>query len=154
MGCALCLLSYDHLQYFIHYSLSTHLVGHRFAQLLCSSLGFDWLMLFMKKSIHTETVVRSVRILVQLLCDPSLQAKFHDGDIFGSWVTGFETISLEMTKLLSNSLTYFNPLKQAIHLPQIPVPGAVLLAQLLPHHAGLSQVGMLYMCSIDTTLTL
>ena len=97
----------------------------------------------MGKSIHTETVVRSLRILVQILCDPTLQAKFHEGDIFGSWVIGFETISTEMTQLLSNSLTYFNPLKQAVHLPQIPVPGAVLLSQLLPHHAELSQVSVL-----------
>jgi len=128
-------------------------LNSRFAHQLCSALGFDWLMLFLGKSIHTETVVRSLRILAQLLCDPALQSKFSSGDIFGSWVLGFETISTEMTQLLSNSLTYFNPLKQTIHLPQVPVPGSVLLSQLLPHHAALSQVVIVvHMCNTCSCL--
>ena len=134
--------THTHTYTHTHTHAHAHTHTHRFAQQLCSALGFDWLMLFMDKSIHTETVVRSLRILVQLLCEPSLQAKFHEGDIFGTWVIGFETISTEMTQMLSQSLLYFNPLRQSVHLPQIPVPGAILLAQLLPHHAHLSQVRM------------
>ena len=77
-------------------------------------------MLFMDARIHTQTVLRALRILIQLLTDSSLKQKFHDGDIFGGWVNGFELISSEMKDLLSKSLHYFTPLKQNL---QHPLPG-------------------------------
>ena len=145
-------LTHVHTHTHSHSHSHSHSHTHRFAQQLCSALGFDWLMLFMDKSIHTETVVRSLRILVQLLCEPSLKAKFHEGDIFGTWVIGFETISTEMTQMLSQSLLYFNPLRQSGHLPQIPVPGDILLAQLLPNHAQLSEVRMKIILTLPSVL--
>jgi len=100
-------------------------------------LGFDWLMLFLHGNIHQETVNRALRILVQLLSDSTLLQRFHEGDIFGSWVYGFETISPEMCK---SSTVNFNPLKRNVHTP---LAGATLLSQLLPSHSQTSQVYLL-----------
>ncbi len=55
------------------------LTSFRFAHDLYHSLGFDWLFLFMHATIHTETVVRAVRILVQLLSDHTLKQHFLNG---------------------------------------------------------------------------
>ena len=61
----------------------------------------------------------------------------HEGDIFGGWVYGFETISPEICKLLESSTINFNPLKRSVHTP---LAGATLLSQLLPSHSQSSQV--------------
>jgi len=68
------------------------------------ALRFDWLMLFLHGNIHQETVNRALRILVQLLSNSTLLQRFHEGDIFGGWVCGFETISPETCKLLESSI--------------------------------------------------
>ena len=47
-------------------------------------------MLFLHGNVHQETVNRALRILVQLLSDSTLLQRFHEGDIFGGWVYGFE----------------------------------------------------------------
>jgi len=52
----------------------------RFARELYHSLGFDWLFLFMSSTVHTETVVRAVRVLVQMLCDHTLRQHFINGE--------------------------------------------------------------------------
>ena len=97
-------------------------------------------MLFLHGNVHQETVNRALRILVQLLSDSTLLQRFQEGDIFGDWVCGFETISPEMCKLLEKSTTNFNPLKRSMHTP---LPGATLLSQLLPSHSQSSQVYLL-----------
>ena len=97
-------------------------------------------MLFLHGNVHQETVNRALRILVQLLSDSTLLQRFHEGDIFGDWVYGFETISPEMCKLLESSTSNFNPLKRTMHTP---LPGATLLSQLLPNHSQSSQVYLL-----------
>lgn len=96
-------------------------------------------MLFLQANLHTETVVRALRMLVYLLCEPALKQKFRDGDIFGGWVHGFETISIEMTKLLNESPN-FSPLSASM---KSPLPGAAVLSQLLPNHIHSSQVFLL-----------
>jgi len=97
-------------------------------------------MLFLHGNVHQETVNRALRILVQLLSDSTLLQRFHEGDIFGGWVYGFETISPEMCKLLESSTVNFNPLKRSVHTP---LAGATLLSQLLPSHSQSSQVYLL-----------
>ena len=82
--------------------LSHPLPLSRFAHQVHRALRFDWLMLFLHGSVHQETVNRALRILVQLLSDSTLLQRFHEGDIFGGWVYGFETISPEMCKLQSS----------------------------------------------------
>ena len=112
----------------------------RFAHQIHRALGFDWLMLFLHSNIHKETVNRALRILVQLLSDATLLQKFHEGDIFGGWVHGFETISPEMSHLLETSTTNFNPFKPSMHKP---LPGAAVLSVLLPNHSQSAQVFLL-----------
>ena len=97
-------------------------------------------MLFLHNNIHKETVNRALRILVQLLSDSTLLQKFHEGDIFGGWVHGFETISPEMSQLLETSTANFNPFKPSMHKP---LPGAAVLSVLLPNHSHSSQVYLL-----------
>ena len=97
-------------------------------------------MLFLHGNVHQETVNHALQILVQLLSDSTLLQRFHEGDIFGDWVYGFETISHEMCKLLESSTSNFNPLNRTMHTP---LPGATLLSQLLPNLSQSSQVYLL-----------
>ena len=97
-------------------------------------------MVFLQADIHLDTVIKALRILVHLLCDRTLFQKFHDGEIFGAWVHGFESISVEMSGLLTTS-TSFNPLRGT--QTQMPLPGAAVLAQYLPHHLQSPQVFLL-----------
>ena len=54
------------------------------------------------------------------------------------WVQGFESISKEMTDLISNAIPYFNPLRLqgggASSVSTTTLQGTQLLCQLLPHH--------------------
>ena len=101
-------------------------------------------MLFMQAAIHIDTVVRALRILVQLLHDTFLSSKFHEGEIFGGWVVGFGGVSDEMTKMIKDATTHFSPLIELQKSnPQLPLSGAAVLANLLPHHANSAQVYLL-----------
>ena len=66
-----------------------------------------------------ETVSRAMRILLNLLGSPDLRQKFHDGEIFGGWVHGFDSISKEMTQMLEHA-TALSPLKTSL---QSSLPG-------------------------------
>jgi len=70
-------------------------------------------------NVHQETVNRALRILVQLLSNSTLFQRFHEGDIFGGWVYGFDT-SPEMCELLESSTVNFNPLRRSVHSPSWP----------------------------------
>jgi hypothetical protein len=63
----------------IYYYVYVSSLYPRFACELYQSLGFDWLFLFMHATIHMETVVRAVRILVQMLADSQLRQHFLNG---------------------------------------------------------------------------
>ena len=132
---------YTHI-HILTYKLS---YTHSFTRLFSSALGFDWLMLFMDASIHSETVTRAVRILIQLLTDPTLRPKFREGDIFGGWVKGFDSISSDMSRLLSTSVPHFNPLRPSTNSQ---LPGASVLTYLLPNHAHLSHLFLLLVASL------
>ena len=99
----------------------------------------------MDASIHAETVSRAVRILIQLLTDPTLRLKFHDGEIFGGWVQGFDSISTNMSRLLSTSVPNFNPLRPSTNSQ---LAGASVLTYLLPHHAHLSHLFLLLVANL------
>ena len=124
--------------------LNTHTICS-FIYVFNSALGFDWLMLFMDASIHAETVSRAVRILIQLLTDPTLRVKFHEGDIFGGWVQGFDSISSDMSRLLSRSVSHFNPLKPSTNSQ---LSGASVMSYILPHHAHVSHLFLLLVASL------
>ena len=124
---------------------SQHAYNDSFTRVFNSALGFDWLMLFMDASIHAETVSRAVRILIQLLTDPTLRVKFREGDIFGGWVQGFDSISMDMSRLLSRSVPHFNPLKPSTNSQ---LSGASVLTYILPHHAHVSHLFLLLVASL------
>ena len=91
--------------------------------------------------MHTDTVTRALRMLIQLLSVEILQQKFREGDIFGPWMKkGFETLPPEMLILLETSMTQVNPLKPH---SQFPLPGIAILSILLPHHLHTPQVFLL-----------
>lgn len=98
------------------------------------------MLLFLHKNTHTDTVTRALRMLIQLLTLEKIQQKFHDGDISGPWLRGFEMLPPEMTTLLETSVTQINPLKPH---SQFPLPGVAILSQLLPNHFQSSQVFLL-----------
>lgn len=56
------------------------------------------------------------------------------------WVQGFESISREMTDLISNAVPHFNPLRlqgggaSSVSTTTTTLQGTQLLCQLLPHH--------------------
>ena len=112
----------------------------RFALLLCEALGLDWLMLFLHRNTHTDTITRALRMLIQLLSIERIQQKFHEGEIFGPWVKGFEMLPSELTTILETCVTQVNPLKPQ---SQFPLPGISLLSSLLPHHLHCPQVFLL-----------
>ena len=112
----------------------------RFAVLLSQAVGLDWVLLFLQPNIHSDTITRALRILIQLLSVEKLQQKFHEGDIFGSWVKGFEKLPMEMRNMLETSVTQVNPLKLNA---QFPLPGIAVLSHLLPHHLHSPQVYLL-----------
>ena len=90
--------------------------------------------------MHTDTVTRALRMLIQLLSVEKLQQKLHEGDIFGPWMKGFEMLPPEMLILLETSMTQVNPLK--LH-SQFPLPGIAILSILLPRHLHTPQVFLL-----------
>ena len=112
----------------------------RFALLLSDALGLDWILLFLQKHIHTDTVTRALRMLVQILSLEKIQQKFHEGEIFGPWLRGFEMLPPELTTLLETSVTQINPLRPT---SQFPLPGVTTLSHLLPNHFHSSQVFLL-----------
>ena len=122
-----------------HVQSPTHHVP-RFALLLGEALGLDWILLFLHRHTHHDTVIRALRLLVQLLSLEKLQQRFHDGELFGPWIRGFGTLPPEMTTLIETSVTQLNPLKPH---PQFPLPGVAVLATLLPRHLGSPQVFLL-----------
>lgn len=124
-------------------NMHTHTLSY--TRLFNSALGFDWLMLFMDARIHAETVSTAVRILIQLLTDSNLRLKFHEGEIFGGWVQGFDSISSDMSRLLSTSVAYFNPLKPATNTQ---LSGACVLTYILPNHAHLSHLFLLLVANL------
>lgn len=112
----------------------------RFALLWSEAVGLDWILLFLHRNTHTETVTHALRILIQLLSIEKLQQKFHEGEIFGSWVKGFENLPPELSTLLETTITQFNPLKPH---SQFPLPGVAILSHVLPHHLHSPQVFLL-----------
>ena len=55
---------------------------YRFANQVSTTLGFDWLIMFVQPPVHVETVVRAIRMLVLLSSEKSLRNKFLSGMIF------------------------------------------------------------------------
>ena len=113
---------------------------YRFAVLVSEAVGLDWVLLFLHANTHTDTVSRALRLLVQLLSIERLQQRFHEGEIFGPWVKGFENLPPDISTLLETSMTQVNPLKPQ---SQFPLPGAPILSRLLPHHLHSPQVFLL-----------
>ena len=97
-------------------------------------------MLLLQPNLHTDTITRSLRMLIQLLSVEKLQQKFHEGELFGPWVKGFEKLPPEMLTLLETSVTQINPLKPH---SQFPLPGIAVLSSLLPNHLHCAQVFLL-----------
>ena len=82
---------------------------------------------------------------------------YFAGDIFGCWVKGFDSISMEMTNLVVKSLTYLNPFQSssaggsssssAPHSAQL-IQGPAILSSLLPRHSDLPQIYLLLSASL------
>ena len=128
------------VQISLYFCFKLTLLHIRFALLLGDVLGLDWILLFLQPNTHSDTVTRALRILIQLLSIERLQQRFHDGEIFGGWLRGFEGLPPEMTTLIETSVTQLNPLRPHFHLP---LPGVALLSSLLPHHLHCVQVFLL-----------
>ena len=108
----------------------------RFVHLVCDTLGFDWLLLFLQTQVHLDTVVRALRMLVLLLSDPSLRKRFVVGDIFGGWLSGMQNTLPEYTKERQRHLHFS---LSSSHRPDIQLQGILCLARLLPNHLESAQ---------------
>ena len=53
---------------------------------LHKTLGFDWLMLFLQRHLHSSTVVATVRLLLLMLRNQPMLQKFRDGSSNGGWL--------------------------------------------------------------------
>lgn len=72
---------------------STHIFKkYRACEELVKVLGFDWLLTFMEEHLHPTTVTAAMRILVILLSNQSILAKFKEGLSGGGWLDQTDSV--------------------------------------------------------------
>jgi hypothetical protein len=59
---------------------------NRVAEEIHRILGFDWLMLFLQRHLHSSTVILTVRLLLQMLRQNILLTRFREATSNGGWL--------------------------------------------------------------------
>ncbi|CCF23439.1 WD repeat and FYVE domain-containing protein 3 [Caenorhabditis elegans] len=59
---------------------------------LVRTLGFDWLFALMSPGVHSGTIYLALRILLLILNQPSLLARFKEGSANGGWLSEADSV--------------------------------------------------------------
>ncbi|XP_078532420.1 WD repeat and FYVE domain-containing protein 3 isoform X3 [Lissotriton helveticus] len=116
---------------------------------LVKILGFDWVVMFMEEHLHSTTVTAAMRILVVLLSNQSILARFKEGLSGGGWLD--QTDSVLTNKI--GTVLGFNVGRSAsgrstlreINRDACHFPGFAVLHSYLPKHTNVPALYFLLM---------
>ncbi|XP_078070095.1 WD repeat and FYVE domain-containing protein 3 isoform X4 [Mustelus asterias] len=111
--------------------------------------GFDWLLMFMEEHLHPTTVTAAMRILVVLLSNQSILAKFKEGLSGGGWLDQTDSVltnkigtvlGFNVGRIAGGRSTVREINRDACH-----VPGFFILQSFLPKHTNVPELYFLLM---------
>ncbi|XP_048460451.1 WD repeat and FYVE domain-containing protein 3 [Rhincodon typus] len=111
--------------------------------------GFDWLLMFMEEHLHPTTVTAAMRILVVLLSNQSILAKFKEGLSGGGWLDQTDSVltnkigtvlGFNVGRIAGGRSTVREINRDACH-----VPGFYILQSFLPKHTNVPELYFLLM---------
>ncbi|XP_036384178.1 WD repeat and FYVE domain-containing protein 3 isoform X2 [Megalops cyprinoides] len=116
---------------------------------LVRTLGFDWLLMFMEEHLHSSTVTAAVRILVVLLSNQPILARFKEGLCGGGWLDHTDSVltnkigtvlGFNVGRSAGGKSTVREINREACHFPGFPV-----LQSFLPKHTNVAELYFLLM---------
>ena len=108
---------------------------------IISVLGFDWILLYLQRSIHSTSIILALKILSTLLSIPDLLNRFREGSCNGGWVMKSEMIlQNKMGAALGQSSKSSRVNQMKIQQDVFIIPGFQLLSWLMPFHISISEV--------------
>ncbi|XP_072570551.1 WD repeat and FYVE domain-containing protein 3 isoform X3 [Paramormyrops kingsleyae] len=116
---------------------------------LVRTLGFDWLLMFMEEHLHSSTVTAALRILVVLLSNQSILARFREGMCGGGWLDHTDSVitnkigtvlGFNVGRNAGGRSTLREINREACHFPGFPV-----LQTFLPKHTNVPELYFLLM---------
>ncbi|XP_072921340.1 WD repeat and FYVE domain-containing protein 3 isoform X1 [Hemitrygon akajei] len=116
---------------------------------LVKVLGFDWLLMFMEEHLHPTTVTATMRILVILLSNQSILAKFKEGLSGGGWLDQTDSVltnkigtvlGFNVGRIAGGRSTVREINRDACH-----IPGFSILQSFLPKHTNVPELYFLLM---------
>uniref|UniRef100_A0A8C9S430 WD repeat and FYVE domain containing 3 n=1 Tax=Scleropages formosus TaxID=113540 RepID=A0A8C9S430_SCLFO len=116
---------------------------------LVRTLGFDWLVMFMEEHLHSSTVTAAMRILVVLLSNQPILARFKEGICGGGWLDQTDSVltnkigtvlGFNVGRNAGGRSTLREINREACHFPGFPV-----LQTFLPKHTNVPELYFLLM---------
>ncbi|XP_036381916.1 WD repeat and FYVE domain-containing protein 3 isoform X1 [Megalops cyprinoides] len=116
---------------------------------LVRTLGFDWLLMFMEEHLHSSTVTAALRILVVLLSNQPILARFKEGLSGGGWLDHTDSVltnkigtvlGFNVGRGAGGKCTVREINRDACHFPGFP-----LLQSFLPKHTNVPELYFLLM---------
>uniref|UniRef100_A0A4W3HF18 WD repeat and FYVE domain containing 3 n=1 Tax=Callorhinchus milii TaxID=7868 RepID=A0A4W3HF18_CALMI len=124
-------------------------VVHQSCEELVKIQGFDWLLMFMEEHLHPTTITAAMRILVVLLSNQSILAKFKEGLSGGGWLDQTDSVltnkigtvlGFNVGRIAAGRSTVREINRDACHVPGFPV-----LQSFLPKHTSVPELYFLLM---------
>ncbi|XP_052816149.1 WD repeat and FYVE domain-containing protein 3-like isoform X4 [Mya arenaria] len=124
-----------------------------FCEELQRVLGFDWILMFLQSHVHATTVIRALKILLVMFRNPTVCARFRDGQVQygGGWLKDTELI---LKQQIGASMLGFNlhhghgGETREVNTEICTAPGFTVLGWLLPKHNGIPEVYLLLMAML------
>ncbi|KAJ8286942.1 hypothetical protein GJAV_G00045160 [Gymnothorax javanicus] len=116
---------------------------------LVRTLGFDWLLMFMDEHLHSSSVTAAMRVLVVLLSNQSILARFKEGLCGGGWLDHTDAVltnkigtvlGFNVGRNAGGRSTVREINREACHFPGFPV-----LQSFLPKHTNVPELYFLLM---------
>ncbi|KAG5834255.1 hypothetical protein ANANG_G00259620 [Anguilla anguilla] len=116
---------------------------------LVRTLGFDWLLMFMEEHLHSSSVTAAMRVLVVLLSNQPILARFKEGLCGGGWLDHTDSVltnkigtvlGFNVGRNAGGRSTLREINREACHFPGFPV-----LQSFLPKHTNVPELYFLLM---------
>ncbi|KAJ8285363.1 hypothetical protein GJAV_G00025980 [Gymnothorax javanicus] len=116
---------------------------------LVRTLGFDWLLMLMEEHVHFSTVTAAMRLLVVLLSNQPILARFREGLCGGGWLDHTDAVltnkigtvlGFNVGRSAGGRSTVREINRDACHFPGFPV-----LQSFLPKHTNVPDLYFLLM---------
>lgn len=122
-----------------------HGMDVQFAEQLYTTLGFDWILLFLGSNIHKTTVLRGIRMLFKMLSDSTALHSFQNGTANGYWLLGSEVLTTKKSNIaagfnIAESENSPSPSEHEVNHQSYKQKGIPLLTSLLEEHTDLTEV--------------